>query len=285
MNTFMDGPGCGPKGLSATWLLSPGTATLAHHDILSEDQERRLAEKAAKGCEKSRQQLVQSNFRLVFSIARRYASPAMPLEDLVQEGQLGLVRAADRYDLTKGCRFATYASWWIRQAILRAIQDHGRTIRVPAHLQDARDKVWLVSQSLEMGLGRKPTVEEVVRASGLTFEAVRFWLEHSLETVAVEGEVLEKASVSDADAESDPERIAMRCDEVEKLETCISHLSDREQQVIRLRFGLEDQTPHSLSEVATEVKVTRERVRQIEISALRKLRALAMSLELSPAYA
>jgi len=255
---------------------------LAQHDVLTESRERQLSEKAKQGCERSRQQLIQYNFRLVFCIAKRYASPSMPLEDLLQEGQVGLIRAAERFDASHGCRFATYASWWIRQGIIRAIQDHARTIRVPAHLQDGRDKVHKSQRDLELSLSRKPTASEVADYSKLDLETVKFWLEHSLETVAMESEVLEKAAWPEGDLDADPESAYLVHDNLSKLSSLVDCLNDREKEIIRLRYGLKDQTPQSLAEVAGKVNVTRERVRQIEMSALRKLRSIAQSMEFAP---
>lgn len=270
------------RNTAASWLLSFNTTALARHDVLSEGRERQLAEKSRQGCEKSRQALIQSNFRLVFCIAKRYASPSMPLEDLLQEGQVGLIRAAERFDASHGCRFATYASWWIRQAIIRAIQDHARTIRVPAHLQEGRDKVFRSQRDLEALIGRKPTAAEVAEHASLDLETVKFWQEHSLETVAIESEVLEKAAFSEGSSDADPECAYMIFEEKSKLSSLVECLSDREKEVIRLRYGLRDQTPQSLSEVAGKVNVTRERVRQIEMNALRKLRNFAQAMEFAP---
>ncbi|MBV6457631.1 MAG: RNA polymerase sigma factor SigA [Fimbriimonadaceae bacterium] len=282
MNSSLMSSNSRGRRATASWLLSFNTTTLAQHEVLSENRERQLAENAKLGCEKSRQLLIQSNFRLVFCIARRYASPSMPLEDLLQEGQVGLIRAAERFDASHGCRFATYASWWIRQAIIRSIQDHARTIRVPAHLQDGRDKVHRSQRDLESLLGRKPTAPEVADHAGVEVETVRFWLEHSLETVTIETEVLEKAIAGDSLAEADPELAYLVREANSRLSSLMECLNDREREVIRLRYGLKDQTPQSLAEVAGKVKVTRERVRQIEMNALRKLRSIAQAVEFAP---
>jgi RNA polymerase primary sigma factor len=224
----------------------------------------------------ARQRFIQSNLRLVVSVAKRYQSSGLPLIDLVQEGNLGLMRAVEKFDHRKGFKFSTYATWWIRQAVTRAIADKGRTIRVPVHMVETVGQVQRSASHLARGLGREPTVDEIAAESGLAPEKVA-----EAQRVAADPVSL-FASVGDDDAElidflADPTaelpaEAAITSFEHRELRSVLGLLTPREQRVLELRFGLDGQRPRTLDEVGKEFHVTRERVRQIEAKALSKLR-------------
>ena len=224
----------------------------------------------------ARQRFIQSNLRLVVSVAKRYQSAGLPLIDLVQEGNLGLMRAVEKFDHRKGFKFSTYATWWIRQAVTRAIANKGRTIRVPVHMAETVSQVQRSASHLARTLGREPTVEEVALASGLAPQRVAEAQRVASDPVSL------FASVGDDDAElidflADPTaelpaEAAMTSFEHQELRTVLGMLNPREQRVLELRFGLDGGRPRTLDEVGKEFHVTRERVRQIEAKALSKLR-------------
>jgi RNA polymerase primary sigma factor len=252
------------------------TERLETHFDLS-DEARTSLEAVATDGEMAKKQLTEANLRLVVSIAKRYVGRGMALLDLVQEGNLGLIRAVEKFDYTKGFKFSTYATWWIRQAITRAIADQARTIRIPVHMVETMNKVLRVQRQMLQELGREPTVEEVALKVELTPDRVRDIQRISLEPVSLETPVGEEDDSSLGDFVEDPSAIApataaARALLTEAIEEALEELNDRERAVVRLRFGLDDGQVRTLEEVGKEFGVTRERIRQIESKTLAKLR-------------
>jgi RNA polymerase primary sigma factor len=254
----------------------PATEITPSEWVLPErDLSARLA--VVRDGELAKKQLTEANLRLVVSIAKRYVGRGMALLDLIQEGNLGLIRAVEKFDYTKGFKFSTYATWWIRQAITRAIADQARTIRIPVHMVETMNKVMRVQRSMLQELGREPTVEEVAAKCELTPDRVREIQRIAQEPVSLETPVGEEDDSFLGDFVEDPTAIApaMAADRkllLEDLEEALRELNPREQQVVRLRFGLEDGQIRTLEEVGREFGVTRERIRQIESKTLAKLR-------------
>ena len=245
--------------------------------LLTPDEEVELAKRMAEGDQSARQRLAESNLRLVVSIAKRYVGRGMHFLDLIQEGNLGLIKAVEKFDYTKGFKFSTYATWWIRQAITRAIADQARTIRIPVHMVETINKVKKVSAQLLHENGHEATVEEIAAAMDITEDKVRDILRVAQEPVSLETPIGEEEDshlgdfIQDEDAQV-PAEAAYQSLLREQLVEVLSTLTPREEKVLRLRFGLEDGRPRTLEEVGKEFAVTRERIRQIEAKALRKLR-------------
>jgi RNA polymerase primary sigma factor len=252
--------------------------------LLTPDEERELARRKDQGDEAAKAKLIEANLRLVMSITRNYTRADVPLLDLIQEGNLGLIRAVEKFDWTLGFKLSTYATWWIRQAISRALADQGRTIRLPVHVAEQARKMLRSRRILTQKLNRDPTIEEIAADSGLIAERVRELLdlvEHpvSLETPVGDGESLYGDLVEDTNAEGPATATANQQRSVELAEALL-RLKPRMQRVLTLRFGLDGQPSRTLEEVGLELGVTRERVRQLETRALQELRATAPGLKL-----
>ena len=245
--------------------------------LLSAKRERELSERMAEGDESAKDELVEANLRLVVSIAKRYVGKGMYFLDLIQEGNLGLMKAVDKFDYTKGFKFSTYATWWIRQAITRAIADQARTIRIPVHMVETIHKVSRYSRQMLQELGREPTADEIGEKMGLTADKVREIMKIAQDPVSLETPIGEEEDshlgdfIPDDDTPA-PAEAASAAILKEVLEKQLHTLTLREEHVIKLRFGLYDGRSRTLEEVGKEFDITRERIRQIEAKALRKLR-------------
>ena len=250
---------------------------IGNYPLLSMDEEVELAKRIAEGDQYATERLTESNLRLVVSIAKKYVGRGLSFLDLIQEGNLGLIKAVDKFDYSKGYKFSTYATWWIRQAITRSIADQSRTIRIPVHMSEVINKAYRISRSLLQELGREPTEEEIAKEMNLPVEKVREIMKISADPISLDTPIGEEDDSHLGDFIKDdtimgPEDAAaytMLQDQIQKL---LTTLSEREQRVLILRFGLLDGRTRTLEEVGKEFNVTRERIRQIEAKALRKLR-------------
>ena len=274
-----------PKGVSIDDPVRMYLKEIGKIPLLSPEEESELARRMDEGDETVKQLLVEANLRLVVSIAKRYVGRGMLFLDLIQEGNLGLIKAVEKFDYKKGFKFSTYATWWIRQAITRAIADQARTIRIPVHMVETINKLIRISRQLMQELGRDPSPEELAQKMEMPVEKVREIQKISQEPVSLETPIGEEEDshlgdfIPDEDAPAPAEAAAYSLLK-EQLDEVLMSLNEREQKVLRLGFGLEDGRARTLEEVGKEFEVTRERIRQIEAKALRKLRHPSRSKKL-----
>ena len=266
---------------------------IGKYPLLTTEEEIALAKQIAEGTPEeqaaAKKKLSEANLRLVVSIAKRYVGRGMQFLDLIQEGNLGLIKAAEKFDYTKGYKFSTYATWWVRQAITRAIADQARTIRIPVHMVETINKLIRVNRQLAQELGRDPTPAEIAKEMGISESKVREIIKIAQEPVSLETPIGEEEDrhlgdfIEDENAPA-PAEVASNAMMREQLQEVLHTLTPREEKVIRLRFGLEDGQAHTLEEVGKEFNVTRERIRQIEAKALRKIRHPGRSKKLRDYY-
>ena len=266
-----------PEGISINDPVRMYLKEIGKIPLLTSDEEIELAQRIEQGDEEAKRRLAEANLRLVVSIAKKYVGRGMLFLDLIQEGNLGLIKAVEKFDFRKGYKFSTYATWWIRQAITRAIADQARTIRIPVHMVETINKLIRVSRQLVQELGREPLPEEIAREMDITEDRVREILKIAQEPVSLETPIGEEDDshlgdfIEDQEVQAPADAAAFELLK-EQLEDVLDTLTSREEKVLRLRFGLEDGRPRTLEEVGQYFGVTRERIRQIEAKALRKLR-------------
>lgn len=274
-----------PKGISVDDPVRMYLKEIGKVPLLTADEEIELAKRMEEGDEYAKMKLCEANLRLVVSIAKRYVGRGMLFLDLIQEGNLGLIKAVDKFDYRKGYKFSTYATWWIRQAITRSIADQARTIRIPVHMVETINKLIRVSRQLLQTYGRDPSPEEIAKEMGITVDKVREIQKIAQEPVSLETPIGEEEDshlgdfIPDDDVPAPAEAAAFSMLK-EQLVEVLDTLTDREQKVLKLRFGLDDGRSRTLEEVGKEFDVTRERIRQIEAKALRKLRHPSRSKKL-----
>lgn len=274
-----------PEGISVEDPVRMYLKEIGKVNLLSAQEEKDLAIKIEEGSERAKKKLAEANLRLVVSIAKKHVGRGMQFLDLIQEGNLGLLKAVEKFDYTKGYKFSTYATWWIRQAITRAIADQARTIRIPVHMVETINKQIRVSRQLLQELGREPSPEEIAEKMDIPVERVREIMKISQEPVSLETPIGEEEDshlgdfIQDENAQApiDAATFTMLREQIQEV---LNTLTDREQKVLVLRFGLEDGRSRTLEEVGKEFDVTRERIRQIEAKALRKLRHTSRSKKL-----
>ena len=274
-----------PEGISIDDPVRMYLKEIGKVPLLTADEEIELAKRMEQGDEEAKKRLSEANLRLVVSIAKRYVGRGMLFLDLIQEGNLGLIKAVEKFDYRKGYKFSTYATWWIRQAITRAIADQARTIRIPVHMVETINKLIRVSRQLLQAYGREPQPEEIAEVMGIPEDKVREIIKIAQEPVSLETPIGEEEDshlgdfIPDDDAPAPADAAAFTLLK-EQLMNVLSTLTPREEMVLKLRFGLEDGRARTLEEVGREFKVTRERIRQIEAKALRKLRHPSRSRKL-----
>ena len=282
-----------PDGVSSDDPVRLYLKEIGKYPLLTTEEEIALAKQIAEGTPEeqaaAKKKLSEANLRLVVSIAKRYVGRGMQFLDLIQEGNLGLIKAAEKFDYTKGYKFSTYATWWVRQAITRAIADQARTIRIPVHMVETINKLIRVNRQLAQELGRDPTPAEIAKEMGISESKVREIIKIAQEPVSLETPIGEEEDshlgdfIEDENAPA-PAEVASNAMMREQLQEVLHTLTPREEKVIRLRFGLEDGQAHTLEEVGKEFNVTRERIRQIEAKALRKIRHHGRSKKLLDYY-
>ena len=282
-----------PDGVSSDDPVRLYLKEIGKYPLLTTEEEIALAKQIAEGTPEeqaaAKKKLSEANLRLVVSIAKRYVGRGMQFLDLIQEGNLGLIKAAEKFDYTKGYKFSTYATWWVRQAITRAIADQARTIRIPVHMVETINKLIRVNRQLAQELGRDPTPAEIAKEMGISESKVREIIKIAQEPVSLETPIGEEEDshlgdfIEDENAPA-PAEVASNAMMREQLQEVLHTLTPREGKVIRLRFGLEDGQAHTLEEVGKEFNVTRERIRQIEAKALRKIRHPGRSKKLRDYY-
>ena len=247
------------------------------HNLLTAVQEKDLALKIIRGDREARDRMIVCNLRLVVKVAKRYTNRGLPLLDLIEEGNLGLIKAVERFDLSKGCRFSTYATWWIRQSIERALINQVRTIRLPVHISDQINRMFRETRMLERKLNREPTIKEVADTLGITVQRLRDLMVVLKKTFSIEQPMGENGDYCLTDTIQDtsavlPTELLENLDAYELISNLFEILSDSEKKILTLRFGLDDQAPQTLDTIGRSFGVTRERIRQIEAKALGKLR-------------